>query len=498
MSPVSRGRKRKKDKKTVLRGPELELFPVPAEECDCPACSGDFDSRQLVDELTAGAAELLDTEDPLDAEMTGALFMSIGEFTEGFEDALVGGLIPEFEAGASAESLAMLLAIGSVADGQPGAAASAAAERLRAAGLPSPGWAAELTEPVTVADRTRLTDPDGVGSILTCTFHRAGRSHAMAISVDHLDCDAATNIHLLGADELPAAREMMRAEARAAGVEIVEDTPGPADFRWYVETALNARADHDREGGADRPEPPVDEEDVPDYHAMAVLLRAWIRALPAPSEPPADMHGAHEAELDGFAFGTALPAKRAEADGPAPGYRIKVTLRGAKPPIWRRLEVPADISLARLHTVIQIAFGWEDCHLHAFRTPYGDFGIDDAELGYRAEEPVSLEQVAPGEKSKIRYTYDFGDSWDHEIQVEKVLDREDAENHPRCTGGRRAAPPEDCGGIASYAYLVEILADPSHPEHEERLDWLGLDAASKFDPVAFDTGAINQALARLR
>jgi hypothetical protein len=162
------------------------------------------------------------------------------------------------------------------------------------------------------------------------------------------------------------------------------------------------------------------------------------------------------------------------------------------------LLVPADVSLARLHDVIQAAFGWQDSHMHVFETPYGDFGRADRELGHRAEAPVTLEQVAPQAKAKIGYTYDFGDDWAHEIVVEKVLDRNPALTYPCCTGGRRAAPPEDCGGIWGYEELVEILADPQHPEHEERLEWLGLEDATQFDPAAFDPVEVNRALAKLR
>ena len=114
------------------------------------------------------------------------------------------------------------------------------------------------------------------------------------------------------------------------------------------------------------------------------------------------------------------PLKRKKKDGPAPIYQVKVGLRGAKPRIWRRLEVPGDLSLAVLHHVIQVAFGWHDSHMHVFETPYGDFGWTDRELGHRAEGPVTLEQVARRATDKIRYTYDFGDNWDHEILLARV------------------------------------------------------------------------------
>jgi hypothetical protein len=173
-------------------------------------------------------------------------------------------------------------------------------------------------------------------------------------------------------------------------------------------------------------------------------------------------------------------------------------LRGATPPIWRRLEVPADISLARLHTVIQIAFGWDDSHLHVFDTPYGSFGTADADLGHRPETSVTLEQVAPAANSTLRYTYDFGDDWDHDILVEEVLDHNETAGYPRCTGGRRAAPPDDCGGIWGYAELVEVLNDPADQEHKDRLEWLGLDDAAEFDPDRFDAAAVTRALSFAR
>jgi hypothetical protein len=107
---------------------------------------------------------------------------------------------------------------------------------------------------------------------------------------------------------------------------------------------------------------------------------------------------------------------------------------------------------------------------------------------------MTLEQVAPGVKDKVRYTYDFGDDWVHDIVVEKVLAPDPAMVYPRCTGGKRAAPPDDCGGMWGYEELVEVLADPAHPEHEERLEWLGLSDASEFAPEAFDVEATNSRL----
>jgi hypothetical protein len=193
-----------------------------------------------------------------------------------------------------------------------------------------------------------------------------------------------------------------------------------------------------------------------------------------------------------------LPAKRKKSDGPAPIFQLKVGLRGARPPIWRRLEVPADVTLARLHELIQAAFAWDDSHLHVFETRYGNFGRPDSELGHRAASRVTLEQVVPAVGDKLCYTYDFGDNWTHDIAVEKILNRDPSVAYPRCTGGRRAAPPEDCGGVWGYAELMGILEDPTHPEHRERLDGLGLDDRADFDPARFNAKAVTTTLQHLQ
>src|SRR6187200_392909 len=152
MRPGSSGRKGKNKNKTAKSARQpvaLDRFRAP-DTCDCPACSGeDFDPRRLIDEVLTGAADLLTSADPLEAEIAGSVFVSIGAMTDDeFDEVLVGAFIPEFEARACPEAVAMLLAIGSVAPDRVGKAASAAADRLVEAGVPRPGWAAELGKPV--------------------------------------------------------------------------------------------------------------------------------------------------------------------------------------------------------------------------------------------------------------------------------------------------------------------------------------------------------------
>ena len=178
-------------------------------------------------------------------------------------------------------------------------------------------------------------------------------------------------------------------------------------------------------------------------------------------------------------------------------YQLKVSLKGAKPPIWRRVLVPSDMDLGRLHRVIQAAMGWMDCHLHQFIAGHTAFGVADDnapewDMEIEDERKWRLEQLLPREKDKLRYEYDFGDGWDHVVTLEKVLPGDPEQALPRCVAGRRACPPEDCGGIWGSANLLEILADPKHEEHDEMLEWLG----GEHDPAWFDLEETNRMLAQ--
>jgi hypothetical protein len=181
---------------------------------------------------------------------------------------------------------------------------------------------------------------------------------------------------------------------------------------------------------------------------------------------------------------------------PSSVHRLKVTLVGSRPPIWRRLLVSSDITLDRLHRVLQIAMGWDDSHLHQFQIDGMTFSdprfLDD--LGNPDERTVRLDQVAPYPKTRFRYQYDFGDSWDHELVVEAVAPPEPGLTCPACVAGKRAGPPDDCGGIWRYAYLVDVMTNPDHPDHKEireELEWLG----GPLDPETFDLDKVNKRLA---
>ncbi len=175
--------------------------------------------------------------------------------------------------------------------------------------------------------------------------------------------------------------------------------------------------------------------------------------------------------------------------------QIKVKLLGvAKPPVWRRLQLRADTRLNHLHEILQAALGWENYHLHVFSFGDEEFGNPDPELGFSDERQVTLgELIDLG--ARFRYAYDFGDDWEHEITVEDLLDADPDTHYPVLVAANGACPPEDCGGRWGYANLREILADPDHDEHQEMLEWLGLDNASEFDPAAVTTEDIDYELA---
>jgi hypothetical protein len=189
---------------------------------------------------------------------------------------------------------------------------------------------------------------------------------------------------------------------------------------------------------------------------------------------------------------TQAASKRRPAGGGRDSvYQVKITLNGIKPPIWRRVQVK-DGSLAELHDVIQTCIGWDDYHLHVFVIGSEQYGLpeqwEDPEVG--DSRKVRLNHLIAQGVKKFRYIYDMGDSWEHTILIEKTLPVEAGVQYPRCIAGERACPPEDCGGPWGYADLLEVLQDPEHPEHEERLEWLG----GEFDPEAFNLDEVNAEL----
>ncbi len=140
--------------------------------------------------------------------------------------------------------------------------------------------------------------------------------------------------------------------------------------------------------------------------------------------------------------------------------------------------------------------GWEDSHMHMFSTPWQDYGTPDSDLEHADESKVTLAELLVMPRGTMCYTYDFGDGWEHDVVLEKVLPP-DRVARVSCLAGKGASPPEDCGGAWGYASLKEILADPDHEEHEDLLGWLGFDSAADFDPAQFRLDEVNARLGQL-
>jgi hypothetical protein len=194
-------------------------------------------------------------------------------------------------------------------------------------------------------------------------------------------------------------------------------------------------------------------------------------------------------------------------------YQLRVVLRGISPLIWRRLLVPGDQTIADLHVVLQVALGWSDEHLNHFVIHGREYGISHlGGIGFR-DDPQQVRLVDLGLRvgERFMYEYDFTDGWQHDVRVEQILPFEPRRRYPTCTGGRRQAPPENCGGpwaflelrqrhsiIDSAQRLMELLERRAtiggetfvHDHYEDVVQvmfWLGIDR--------FDRGAVNHRLA---
>ncbi len=172
--------------------------------------------------------------------------------------------------------------------------------------------------------------------------------------------------------------------------------------------------------------------------------------------------------------------------------QLKITLRDVTPTVWRRIQVHADSTFWDLHVAIQDSMGWQDGHLHAFIARPEMESDRTVEIGVPDPEEPLDPPVLPGwdiplwsilyeEGATVSYEYDFGDGWEHDVHLERILSPEAGVVYPRCLDGARACPPEDCGGPGGYERLLKILDDPEDPEHESMKTWVG----PYFHPEAF-------------
>lgn len=172
--------------------------------------------------------------------------------------------------------------------------------------------------------------------------------------------------------------------------------------------------------------------------------------------------------------------------------QLKIVLQGTNPPVWRRVLIENFISFYQFHNIIQTVMGWENDHMFEF--DQGNLSIGIPHEDFRGEvqdaKKIKINEVLSEEGQKLPYIYDYGDSWKHVIVIEKILNKDDnSQKYPACIKGKRACPPEDCGGVWGYEEMVEALKDKNHPKYEHWFEWVG-----EFDPEKFDLEEVNKKL----
>jgi len=198
-----------------------------------------------------------------------------------------------------------------------------------------------------------------------------------------------------------------------------------------------------------------------------------------------------------------VPSRRRTPRDEVLTYRIRIDLNGAKSPIWRRVELSSDLTLDRVHDILQTVMGWTDSHLHEFisgKTPtdrlaerYLPQDSLDEDMEGVEESSVRLDEVLVEAGDWLFYSYDFGDNWSHTLRLEAVVPRGPDQPTAICLAGARACPPEDCGGIWGYGEVLRALKTPGDSGDAELLEWVGPD----YDPEHFDVDDINSSLGHL-
>jgi hypothetical protein len=512
----------------IVRPVRRRLDSPAAAEPGAPAgaagpAAPSLDPADLAGALLADLAEVSRQEDPFEFEMLVSSFCGIldvaqaAAFTGALPPDVVPILIGQFAKRADALSLAALASLALLAEGEAGAAAARAAARMWRAGIVPPDWFEELDRALVPEECLVARRALDATAVVLCSFRRAGRRHAFAVVVRDEEGGAAEAIAPLPEEVLPlrladlVAQLVPEDELESVSLEQLE----PAEARRLLETAVARRALTDARLDLGARFDQWDEEAVtanvlgaPPYPTMIAALRSRIEALPEPDRDdpvrPAveedggeydwpcydapglvfpDFPAAHGVSVfaeqdagagaDGPALPTGMPRRRGPLDGPAPVYRLRIDLKGAKPPIWRRVELRGDTTLTELHEIIQTVFEWEGAHLHVFETGFGEFGDGAVDLGHGLEGEVTVEQVLSGPGARIVYVYDYGDYWQHVVRVERTEPSRPGFHAPRCIGGRRGAPPEDCGGIAEYQQ--SRAADPAASADADVPDLMELD-----------------------
>lgn len=195
----------------------------------------------------------------------------------------------------------------------------------------------------------------------------------------------------------------------------------------------------------------------------------------------------------------ALPSPDGADDEPAL-LTVHIALDGTGPQVWRRIEVDSQTSLGEFHEILQVAFDWDDSHLHRFSSGGCTF-VPDRQLAdspgcAHDEDEWMIGEFLTARGDQLVYEYDFGDGWRHVITLEETAPPL-TDEHAHISGGAGMAPLDDVGGPGGWLDFIAAVNDPADPRYLELREWAGLDATTPLDPAAFDRQATNRQLRRL-
>jgi hypothetical protein len=419
-----------------------------------------FSERQWAGDLLDRWTALLEPgADALDAEIFGNRFLAT------YEDLLIDPegigslqqLISEAVESRRPEALAMVRVLAQIGPAAIRSAAVAAAEHLVGSGVADQVWASSLGADEFVGASTYV-DALNRRQVLALRFRLDQRVHNVAVVIDHAAGGGVRDCWWVA--EPTSLSENAGFAAATNGARLTECEGGRAGI--LLNDALAA------------PPCPSNSEQAAHVRVHLPMLNARTRLL---------------------ACAQVIPIRPVGRRGPAPSvHQIKVTLRDTQPPIWRRLQLASTCSLAQLHLFLQDAFGWTGSHLWTFEGGDGEYGDPDPDSEVRDASRFTLTDIAAAPASTFEYRYDFGDNWVHEIVVEQVRQEPGNRPLPRCTAGRRAAPPEDCGGPAGYRALLAEIQNPFQPEGGRLPPSSNSTPSITLDPTEFHVGVVNQLL----
>jgi hypothetical protein len=397
----------------------------------------------------------------IEAERFGAAFLAMYE-----EDSIgmIRHLIAEAAESLRPEAVALARTLASIGPAPIRSAAKSSAQALVAAGVRDVSWAGDLGSGEWVAAEG-FADPGQSEETLVMQFMIAGTLHGFSLLLDHRRGGGLKDAQLV--TDVGQLHRQMEIRAAVSGLTLGPRTR--AEAGRILSAALAA------------PLATLDPQQIERITALVPLLRSREHLVIVPADVVA---------LDPPAFTTTSVRRLGKI------HRIKVTLDRTKPAVWRRLEVPSGTTLAQLHRIIQAAFAWSGAHLWVFETSRGEYGDSDADMGFGDAAGLTLAMVAPTSGAKFFYLYDFGDDWRHSIVVEKVSAAGDV-NYPRCTGGRRSGPLEDCGGPVIYSEIISALSGRDSSTHRAILDAMPLVPPEGFDPAAFSARQVDETLGPL-